>query len=739
MLHLILLSMSMLMVVNPSDSIPFLQDSLKEDVIVNAVRADDLLPVSQYNYSKAEIKEKYYGQDISYLIQNSPSIQSQSDAGNGFGYTYFRIRGLDFTRINFNINGIPVNDPESQGFFSNNFADLASSAQSIQIQRGVGATSYGTAPYVGSLGIVTNDLKAPTSFGLSTGYGSYNSSRVTAEYNSGLLNNKFAFYGRLSSLKSDGYRNHSGSNLKTYFISGGYFGKKSILKFNAFGGITRSQLAYNPVDKTILEADRKANPQSGNETDEFQQNFYQLQYSYKINFNLSLSASAYYVTGDAPRFAINIPGFPFFAANMPDIIVPFTNDSTGTAILKNDTIRSTTMLASYRLKSQFYGAFAFLNYNNSKLNVTAGVHANSFAQRHFMEVLAADVFPLGYTQGQIGYSNIGYKQELSAFAKVNYYIKDYLIAFADLQIRNARFQYQGENKLYYPDNFKVENMNWFFFNPKAGFRFIANKNVSVFASIGRTSREPTRTDYLIDDRAIQDVKQSDIKPETVTDFELGVDYCSKNVQLNANIFLMEFENDIAATGELNAVGYLKRKNVGNSYRRGLEIAANVKVMPWLSFFANSSFSENRIKAFAQTYSVLDTSFSINYTNVNPVLTPAIISNQGVRISPFDWLYAEISSRYVAKSYLDNTNNEALTTPEYVVFDFSAGVKLGKWLNIKEANFIFHANNFTDTEYYTGGKPSHYFEKDASGLREVTSPSYFAAVTRNFFATLQLKF
>lgn len=739
MLHSILLSISTV-VFNPSDSILLLQDSLKEDIVVKAVKASDLVPVSQYNFSKAEIKEKYYGQDISYVIQNTPSIQSQSDAGNGFGYTYFRLRGLDFTRINFNINGIPINDPETQGFFSNNFADLSSSAQSIQIQRGVGATSYGTAPYAGSVGIVTNDLKAPASFALSTGYGTYNSSRITAEYTSGLLNNKFAFYGRLSSLQSDGYRTHSGTDLKTYFVSGGYFGKKSILKFNAFGGITRNQLAYSPVEKSTLETNRKFNPFSGNETDEFQQNFYQLQYSYQFNARLSLSSSAYYVTGNAPRFAINIPGFPFFAGNMPNAVISYSYDSAGTKINKDSVVSSTNMLTSFRLKSQFYGAFAFLNYVDSKWNITAGVHANSFSQRHFMEVLAADIFPIGYTQGQIGYSNTGYKQEFTAFAKANYYFTDQLIAFADVQIRNARFQYRAENKPYYPDNFTIENMSWTFVNPKLGLRFLVNKNLSAFASIGRTSREPTRTDYLVDDRAQQDVKQSDIKPETVTDVEIGANYLSEKLKLNTNLYYMSFENDIAATGELNSVGYLKRKNVGSSFRSGLEVSASLKISPIVSIFANSSFSMNRIKAFTQTYQTIDSTFSVTYSNVNPVLTPSIISNQGIRITPFHWLYAEVSSRYVAKSYLDNTNNENLTTPEYFVFDLAAGVKLGKWLNLKEANLVFHANNFTDTKYYPGGTPNRSFLKDQNGnLIEQTSPNYFAAATRNFFATLQLKF
>jgi len=739
----ILLSVSLLMA-NPSDSLPLLQDSLTEDIVVRAVKANDLAPVSQFNLNKPEIREKYYGQDISYLIQNSPSVVANSDAGNGFGYTFVRIRGLDYSRINFNINGIPVNDPESQGFFSNNFADLSSSAQSIQVQRGVGATAYGTAAYAGSIGIVTNDLKTPASFGLSTGYGSYNSSRVTAEYTSGLLRDKFAFYGRLSSLKSDGYRAHSGSDLKTYFVSGGYFGKKSILKFNAFGGITRTQLAYLPVDKATLNQDRRANYMSGNETDEFQQNFYQLQYSYKINSRLNFSSSAYYVSGNAPRFAINYPSFYYSSGNMPDVVVPFSYDSAGTIINKDSVSSTTTALTSYRLKSQFFGAFAFMNYNLDRFSLTAGLHANTFKQDHFMEVLAADVFPIGYSQGQISYFNTGFKQEVSAFAKANLYITDKLIVYADLQVRNARFQYKAQDKAIYRDTFDVQNMNWLFLNPKVGMRYLLNKNLSLFWSVGQTSREPTRTDYLLDDRAIQNVKQSDIKPETVTDFELGFDFVTDKIRVHANLYAMEFQNDIAATGEFNSVGYLKRRNVGRSFRRGIELSANVKLLPWLSFIMNSSCSNNRIKGFTQTYYVKDndqndSAIYINYQNTNPVLSPALITNQGFRVAPTPWFYADITSRFVSKAYLDNTNNEALVSPEYWVFDVAAGIKLKQWLNLAELNLVFHANNFTDTKYYPAGSPSRTFAKDNNGnLVEQASPNYFAAATRNFFITLQMK-
>ncbi len=732
MLNTILLSLTMAAQL-PADSIPVLSDSLKEDVVVRAVKADVLMPVTQFNYSKTDIKERYYGQDIAYIIQNSPSIVSQSDAGNGFGYSFIRMRGMDYSRINFNINGIPVNDAETQGFFTNNFGDLASSAQSIQIQRGVGATSYGTAPFAGSIGIVTNDLKGPTSFGATLGYGSYNSKRVTAEYSSGMLYNKFAFYGRLSSLQSDGYRTHSGTDLKTYFVSGAYFGKKSILKFNAFGGSARSQLAYLPVADTTLAKNRRANPMSGNETDEFQQNFYQLQYSYKFNSRLSLSSSAYYVSGNAPRFAIALLYYytSYYTANMPNVNIPVVYDSVGTKAIKDSLITSTNMLVSYRLKQDFYGGFAFLNYTASRLNLTLGVHVNAFKSNHFMEILSADVFPIGYSQGQIAYSNTGYKQEISSFAKGSYYITDKFIAFADLQLRYAAFQYRAKDMSIYRDTYHVDDMSWLFLNPKAGLRYLFTKNLSAFGSIGRTSREPTRTDYLVDDRAGQDVYQNDIKPETVTDIEFGGDYKTEKIKISINAYFMEFQNEIAATGEYNSFGYFKRKNASSSFRRGVEVSASVKALPWLLIYNNSSFSYNRIKQWNQTYS--DT--TITYNNVQPVLTPSVIINQGLRFMPFDWLYADISGRYVSKSYLDNTGNEKLTAPDYLIFDFSAGIKFKKWLKYGDHSLVFHANNFTNTKYYPAGSPSHAF---VAGV-ETATPNYFAAATRNFFVTLQLKF
>jgi iron complex outermembrane receptor protein len=740
MFNTILLSINLLSVCADSTDLnkTAFQDSLKEDIVIKAVRADNLSPVTQYNFTKKEINEKYYGQDISYVLQSSPSIVAQSDAGNGFGYSYIRMRGMDYSRINFNINGVPVNDAETQGFFTNNFADLASSAQSIQVQRGIGTTGNGTAPYAGSIGLVTNDLRGPASFGLTTGYGSFNSSRVTAEYNTGMISNKFAFYGRLSSLKSDGYRDNSGTDLRTYFVSGAYFGKKSILKFNAFGGITRSQLAYNATDvNTIAQYGRKYNAFGANDKDEFQQNFYQLQYTYFLNSKWNIAASAYYVHGAAPVFQITYYS-PYSYANMPN------------AVVNGDTIYGSNMSNNYRLNQDFYGGMAFLNYEWEGLKLNFGAHANSFRSEHFLEIPWAQITPDGISPNHSVYSNVGYKSEISAFAKISYTILSKLMVFGDFQIRNASFSNVARDNKIFRDTFKVDKMNWTFFNPKAGLRYFLNNNLSFYGSVGYVTREPTRTDLMLgSDYATEHITQNSIKPETVMDIEFGTDIKTDNLKIGANVYLMEFRNEIAATGQLNIFGYGYRKNVASSFRRGLELSAQWRFLPMLTLITNSTFSYNRIKEYTQSFPVYDaagnntytTTDPITYKNVNPVLSPACVANLGLRFEPLSWVNVELMGRYVSKSYLDNTNNEQLTVPEYVVGDLRATLKLSQWIKIKDLGITFQCNNITNTLYSPAGTPSNVYMQDVNGnpMQHVVSPAYFPAATRNFFVTLSAKF
>lgn len=746
MLHSIFISINLLFAA-PADSVPqqpSMADSLREDIVVRAVNANILTPVTQTNLDKAYIKEKYFGYDIPFMLQATPSVVTRSDAGNFVGYTDMRMRGITDARISFNINGVPVNDPQNQGFYTNNFADLASSAQSIQVQRGIGTTSNGMAPIAGSINLITNDVKSPAAFNFSSGYGSFNTSRLVAEYNTGLLNNKFGFYGRVSNIESNGYRRNSGANLRTFFVSGGWFGKRSFLKFNAFGGITQTQLAYYALDKATLQSDRRTNFMQPFEKDEFRQNFFQLQYSYNITDKLNFSTSAYYVRGNTPFYQLYWPAFPFYYANMPD------------AVVGDSTIYAADMLPNYRVVQDFVGAMAFLNYTTERFTLNYGVHANAFRSNHSMEVNWTSLAPAGVLPYHQAYFNTGYKNEASTFVKASYFITNKFMLFGDLQLRATTWQYKAQDKAIFRDTFNVENMQWLFFNPKAGARYTLNKAMSLYASAGMVSREPTRNDYLLDERAGFNVSQNMVKPESVTDIELGANINTEKLQLATNVYFMEFRNEIMQTGELNPIGYSIRKNVsGGSFRRGIELSLNYKITKQISLFSNSAFSHNQIRAFNQTYKVYDENDvqlteadgftpitkTITYNNVSPLLTPQAILNNGIRFEPMSWLNFDLTARYVSKAYLNNTGDENASIPEYWLADVRAAVKLGKWFKTCEPTLSLNINNFTNTKYTPAGTSTSKIVRNSTTGEEsvVATPLYFPAATANYFLTLNVKF
>ena len=706
-------------------------EKLSQEIVVTAIRASSQTPVTQYNLSQQEIKANYYGHDIPTLLNNAPAMTMYSEAGNGIGYSYIRMRGIDQSRINLTMNGIPINDPETQGYYFNNFADMASSLKSIQIQRGVGTSTNGAASFAGAVNMVSTDLAEKPSFSFSSGYGSFVSRRLSAEYQTGMLKDKFAFSGRFSNVGTDGYRDHSSANINSFLVSGGYFGKKSIFKVNVFGGLANSTLAYVATDKSILDTNRTYNPLGSQNKDKFRQTFYQLQYTYKLSNKLNFASSAYFVKGDG-YFDLFFPAYPYFYLNMPD------RDSANTA---------TDVIASYKLNQYFSGVMAYLNYKTEKLRINFGVHGNMFQSDHYMTTKWAQNLPAGVGLDHEAYFNTGYKQEISSFLKVQFDLTEKLLLFGDAQIRHAAFQYKAKDKEIFRDTFNVENMNWTFFNPKLGLRYYLTPKTSFYVSGGKTTREPTRIDYLGDDRANFDVKQSDVKPETVYDLEIGNEIRTGKLRLNTNIFLMEFRNEIAATGALNYFGYSIRKNVPQSYRRGLELDWMWQINRMFALMNTSAFSINRIRSYTQDLAIYDSTGANTYAtasvttkNAIPVLTPSVIVNQGVRFTPLSWLSIDVIGKYVSKTYLDNTNNEALTTPAFFFADLRLALKLNSFIKTGDHSLSFQLNNFTNTKYYNSGTPNHFFTQDGTGaLTNVAYPAYFPAATRNFFVTLNMKF
>lgn len=711
-----------------------------EEVIVEAFRASAITPVTQATITQKYIEANYVGHDIPTLINHTPSINAYSDAGNGMGYSYFRLRGMDQTRINMMVNGVPINDAQTQGFFTNNFADLASSAAEIQIQRGVGTSGNGTAAFGGSLNIITQHLEKNPSVQVNTGFGSFNSRRNTVEFQSGrLAGDKIAFYGRVSDLSSSGYREHSETHNQSYFLSGGWFGKKSVLKFNTWGGVSQSQLAYVGIDKATLEKNRRFNPLTPEERDEFRQSFYQLQYTYHFSSRLNVSASGYYVKGDAPKFDYLWYGAGFDMLNAP----------ADTVVRGTDTITTTDFMARYRLSQQFGGGYASLNYGTNNLHVSVGIHANKFVSHHYNQVAWAQIAPVGIQPGHIWYYNTGTKQEMSAFVKADYKIGTKLTLFADVQVRNARWNYTARKMEYNTTDYKVEPMSWSFFNPKVGARYAFNKKVSVYAHMGVVGREPTRSDYLRDDLAWRNVTQNELKPESVFDIELGTNITTQNLWLQANVFYMQFTNQIANTGLLNQFGSAITQNTGSGQRVGIELDVTWQLNKNWSLTNASSISHNRITSFTQYYDITTDTGAVFYqqpvtfTNSQPSLSPQVIINQGIRFSPAPFVSLELNGRYVGKQYIDNTQTESLSIPAYTVADATLALQLQQWTKVGEQTLSIRVNNFTNSIYSPSGAVGGWgntMVQDANGNRTVTTPAaFFPAATTNIFVTLMVRF
>lgn len=703
--------------------------TLLDEFVLNGIRATTNTPVTQYNLSSKQIKEIYYGADLPVMLQQAPSIQAYSDNGTGIGYSFFRMRGMDQSRINLTVNGVPVNDPENQGAFFNNFADLASSAQSIQIQRGVGTSTNGSAAFGGSMNILTRNLSEQASAEVNAGIGSFNSRRLTAEVQSGKIG-KYAFYTRLSNLGTDGYRENSGSEITSYFFSVGRFGKKALFKFNMWGGDAQNQLAYTGVDLASLAINRRANALTKGESDRFRQNFFQLQYQYTINQYSGVNASAYYVRGVAPQFQAFLGASPFLGYSFYNMPEP---------IIGADTLRETDAMVSYRLDQHFTGGFANYYYHTKKFEFDAGIHANHFTSDHFMEVQWMRVFPVGINPNQQVYFNTGTKSEMSAFAKFNYYITRKWNVFTDVQFRNTTFKYQPKTMQFAQAPFTVETMSWNFVNPKFGTQYQIRSSLQAYAMVGISNREPTRFDYFQDDYATRNVKQSDIKPELIVDVETGIRFQNRKLQLQTNIYVMQFENAIINTGELNVFGYPNTTNVKESMRAGIEIDGVWKMNKYIWLNTAASFSQNTINQITLFYS--DSNFAsqgITYNNTSPAMSPQMIINTGMKLLPVKWLQAELNMRHVSEQYVDNSQTVEAFIPAYTLLNARLGIDMSKWLDQK-VSLAVQFNNLMNTSYLPWanvGFMSNVMQYGNDGVnRGVITTQYFAAPLRNYFVTL----
>ncbi len=667
-----------------------------EEVVVKSIRAQQDQPVTQTTVPRRQILNEYWGQDATLNLERIvPSILTHSESGSNFAnYSLMRLRGIDQTRINITLNGVPLNDMVDQGVFFSNFPDFSNNVQSVQVQRGVGTSTNGTASYAGSISYESVRINnSEPSGSLAFTAGSFGSFMASAAISSGLIQNKFAFSARFSKSYSDGYKFHSGSNGESLFFSAGYFGKKDLVKLNVLRGQNRNELAYLPVFIDDINTEPRTNYLDPGDEDDFSQNLVQLQHTHWFDQQLSLNSTVYYggSEGDFPY------GFDDGTGNIVQINYPLTNDHYGFM---------TSVSAEL----------------NSGWQTDAGVHIYNFKRVNEEGYLPERDNPY--------YKDRTDKDEISFFGKAD---KDFgrWNVFGDIQFRLVGMDFtpdldylesQGVNT----NGLTIPDRNWSFVNPKVGVRFQAYDATSFFLSLGYSGREPTRADILgattINAYNLEVVTdKNSVREEYVTDLEIGTDMTFGGFQVLANIFYMDFKDEIAPTGDYIVEGFVQlRQNIPDSYRTGLEVDWNWKPDDQLTLGGQATYMKSRVKTFAPGGS------GETYHDVENILTPDWLINARAEYKFGSHLTFGVSGRYVSESFLELTNQPDLIMPDFFVANAHL---LITW---KSHELDLRLNNLFDELYFTNGAP---VDVDYDGV--IDGPGYMVQAPRNFFATLRL--
>lgn len=623
------------------------------EVNVSATRASAKSPTAFTNLNKKDIEKNNFGQDLPYLLNQTPSVVVTSDGGAGVGYTGIRIRGSDASRVNVTINGIPYNDSESQGAIFVDIPDFATSVNNIQVQRGVGTSTNGAGAFGGSINIQTATRRDTAFAELNNSVGSYGTVKNTVNIGTGLLGGHFAFDGRLSRIQSDGYIDRASSNLKSYFLTGTYYAKNATIRANIFTGYERTYQAWNGVPDIIIGDNNIPNNRRYNElgkiskdkyyddqVDDYKQNHYQLFYDQYLSPVLSYSIGLHYTKGSG-----------YYEEYRENDKLQDTYGITPVTV-GGVTIKRTNLVRRRWLDNDFYGTTFSLNYKPGKLNFILGGAYNKYDGDHIGNVL--------YTEQSAGippnfeyYRNNSKKNDFNIFGRAEYTAGKFLL-YADLQYRNVYYKIYGpDNKQQFVDD--VVNNN--FFNPKAGLTYNINDRNNVYFSFAVANREPNRNDYT-------DVLTGQPKPkaETLYDFELGYRTTHSNFSAGINGYYMLYKNQLVITGQLNDVGSQIRKNVDDSYRAGVEVDARVKITRQLQWGVNATLSRNKIKSLTQALTAYDADFNEiapvqqTFTNTDIAFSPSLIAGSELAYSPIKNGSIALISKYVGKQYLDNTAN-----------------------------------------------------------------------------------
>lgn len=694
---------------------------MTEEFIVSATRASQSTPTTFQEISKEALAKRNLGQDIPQLLNFTPSVVTFSDAGAGIGYTGMRIRGSDQSRINVTVNGIPMNDAESHGVFWVNMPDFASSVDNLQIQRGVGTSTNGAATFGASLNFQTDTRNEDAYAQIDNSTGSYNSFKHTVKVGTGLLNNRFAVEARLSKITSDGYVDRASSDLSSYFVSAGYFGESHVLKLNVFSGKEKTYQSWYGLPESKLVDDRKFNYYTyDNETDNYQQDHYQLIYAGKIGSNWKTNAALHYTYGRG-YYEQYREDDDFESYGLPNVTI-------------GDSILSTTDLIRRRwLKNDFFGGVASLNYvsNDGRWDVVLGGGANRYDGDHYGEIIWARI--AGDTEIRDKYyNNNAVKDDRNIYLKATRELTTGLSLYGDLQLRAIDYSFEGVND----DRRIVDGAEKYtFFNPKMGISY-EKYGRTWYASYAVANREPKRADFT--DNPITEVP----KPERLNNIEAGLRARNGSFTYSTNIFFMDYKDQLIPTGQINDVGASIRENVANSYRAGIELDAAYQVSKSWTLGANLALSKNKIKEFTEyvdDYSTAEfTQESFTYTDTDIALSPNTVASAMIEFKPVKNLSLNWLSKYVSKQFLDNTGSDARSLNAFFTNDIRISYSVQpRFFKSVEVNLL--VNNIFNEMYEPNGYTFSYLVSGENQKELITENYYYPMAGTNFMLGLSLRF
>ena len=701
------------------------------EVIVNATRASTYTPLAFTNVENEMLRKQNSGQDLPYLLSLTPSLVETSEAGNGIGYTNLRIRGTEASRINVTIDGVPLNDPESQQVFWVDLPDLASSVENIQIQRGVGTSTNGAGAFGASVNIQTKSPENEPFAEVNSSVGSFNTFKNMVAVGTGLLADKFAFQMRYSDLKSNGFIERTGSAHRSAYLSGVFRTEKSRLKANLILGEEHTGIGWWGVPEEMLTVNRRYNPAGeytdvngitlyyDNESDNYIQNHYQLFYSLKLNNNLSFHSALHYTKGKGYYEEYKED------RALEDYGLPAINIG-GTVIQETDLIRRKWMA------NDFYGLVYSFNYRKNKLEAIIGGGMNLYSGDHFGRIIWME-YSGNIEKDHQWYFNNGEKGEVSIYGKMNYSLSDRIKVFGDLQYRYIKYNMTGKD-----DDLKdiSQEHKFNFFNPKAGIFFSITPNQDAYFSFSVANREPTRTDFK---ESAGDITATP-EPETLFDPEIGYKMRTEKSTLAINFYGMIYKDQLVPTGELSNVGYPIMTNVKKSYRIGAEITGGFKISEFLEWNFNLTLSRNKIIDFVEHYVDYNTTdWSSEYKSkdlgsVDIVYSPSMTGSSDLAVRIIPGINMHLISKYVGRQYFDNTMNSARMLDPYFInnlrIDFEP--QIGK---IKSTEFQLLINNIFNAEYESNAYGGNWYE---DGIEKSWS-YYFPQAGINFLVRLGLKF